>query len=66
MKAIIKKVKGVWQVNVDGTQGIYDDHDKAVKAAYEYGATEFEIKYSANIGRSFDRTGIENFVLKVS
>lgn len=69
MQATIKKVKdGRWFVDIEGynVTAVFDEHDEAVISAYNEGCDNFNIKYSNNISRSFNREGIEHFVLKVA
>ena len=69
MKATIKKVKdGRWFVSIEGydVTAVFDadEHDQAVKSAYDEGCDDFWIQYSSRVGRAFDRSGIEYFVLR--
>lgn len=64
MKAVIKKSGDFWKMKIGLVESKWESHDEAVKYAYKVGVTDFTITYSPNVSRHFDRTAIENFVLK--
>lgn len=63
MRGVIKHIGGKWHLFIDGTSAVYAERRHALRAAYNYGATELVVHNSGIDSSVYDRQAIEAMLL---